>query len=61
MIPDIPVSGNALARLKVLWGYLRTNLSATYMQSNIMKSTNIKNFFSAFFIASDTLRADLLS
>jgi tRNA-dihydrouridine synthase len=61
IVPDIPIGGNALARLKVLWGYLRTNLDAAYMQPAIMKSADINKFFTAFMATSDSISTDLLS
>ncbi len=51
MITDIPVGGNALARLKTLWGYLRTQLGTEYLRPNIMKSGDINRFFTDFFAA----------
>jgi len=52
MISDIPISGIAFARLKILWGYFRTNLNASYRKPTIMKSNNVKDFFSEFFSTS---------
>jgi tRNA-dihydrouridine synthase B len=48
---DIPVKGNATARLKVLWGYLRTHLGGEFLRPSIMKSSHINNFFAEFFAA----------